>query len=270
MNIIEQIKNGVTFYSADGIDAAGGVAHGFSTRLGGVSEGMWASLNLGVNRGDDPDHVRENYRRFFAANGGSGERLAVTNQVHGAAVRTITTADVHTDPYGKAGYEADGLMTDLPGVALMVYVSDCIPILFYDPVRRCAAAVHAGWRGTAAGIATAAVDRMKNVYGSQPSDILAAIGPGICDHCFETHEDVPNAMTAAMGTGVLRHIKIKENGKFAVDLKAINVMRLEQAGLEADHIAVCAACPSCEPDKFWSHRRLGTGRGSMAAAIQLL
>ena len=270
MNIIEQTKNGVTFYSADGIDAAGGAAHGFSTRLGGVSEGMWSSLNLGMSRGDDPDHVRENYRRFFAAIGGSGERLAMTNQVHGAEVRTITTADVHTDPYEKAGYKADGLMTDLPGVALRVSTADCIPILFYDPVRRCVAAVHAGWRGTAAGIATAAVDRMKNVYGSRPSDILAAIGPGICPDCFETHEDVPNAMTSAMGTGVLRHIRIKENGKFAVDLKAINAMRLEQAGLEADHIAVSAACTSCDTDRFWSHRKQGANRGSLAAVIQLL
>ena len=270
MNIVEQTRAGVTFYSADGIDAAGGVAHGFSTRLGGVSEGMWASLNLGVSRGDDPDHVRENYRRFFAAIGGSGGRLAMTNQVHGAAVRTVTTADVHTGPCGKAGYEADGLMTDLPGVALVVYAADCIPILFYDPVRRCVAAVHAGWRGTAAGIATAAVDRMKNVYGSRPSDILAAIGPGICPDCFETHEDVPNAMTAALGTGVLHHIKIKENGKFAVDLKAINVMRLEHAGLDPEHIAVSSLCTSCHPDKFWSHRKLGTNRGSMAAVIQLL
>ena len=260
MNIIEQTKNGVTFYSAPG----------FSTRLGGVSGGMWSSLNLGVSRGDDPDHVRENYRRLFAAIGGSEKRLAMSNQVHGAVVRTVTTADLHDDPYGKVGYEADGLMTDLPGVVLRVSSADCIPILFYDPVRRCVAAVHAGWRGTAAGIAVAAVDRMKNVYGSRPSDILAAIGPGIGPDCFETHEDVPNAMTAAMGTGVLHHMKIKENGKFAVDLKAINAMRLEQAGLEADHIAVCGACPSCEPDKFWSHRKLGANRGSMAAAIQLL
>ena len=270
MNIIEQTKNGVTFYSADGITAAGGVAHGFSTRLGGVSEGMWASLNLGVRQGDDPDHVRENYRRFLAAIGGSGKQFAMANQVHGAAVRTITTADIHDDPYGKVGYEADGLMTDLPGVALVVCSADCIPILFYDPARRCVAAVHAGWRGTAAGIATAAVDRMKNVYGSRPEDILAAIGPGIGPDCFETHEDVPNAMTAALGTGVLRHIKIKENGKFAVDLKAINVMRLENAGLASDHIAVSSLCTSCNPDKFWSHRKLGTGRGSMAAVIQLL
>ena len=234
MNIVEQTKNGVTFFSSDGIAAAGGAAHGFSTRLGGVSEGMWASLNLGVSRGDDPDHV------------------------------------LHTDPYEKVGYEADGLMTDLPGVALVVYSADCIPILFYDPARRVAAAAHAGWRGTAAGIAAAAVKRMGEVYGCQPGDILAAVGPGIGPDCFETHEDVPNAMTAALSTAVLRHIKIKENGKFAIDLKAINAMRLEQVGLAAEHIAVSSLCTSCDPERFWSHRKLGTSRGSMAAAIQLL
>ena len=270
MNIVEQNKNGVTFFQSDGIAAAGGAAHGFSTRLGGVSEGMWASLNLGVGRGDDPDHVRENYRRFFAAIGGSGRRIAMSNQVHGGVVRCVTSADLHADPYEKVGYEADGLMTDLPGVALVVYSADCIPILFYDPVRRVIAAAHAGWRGTAAGIAAAAVDRMKNVYGCRPEDILAAVGPGIGPDCFETHEDVPNAMTAALSTAVLQHIKIKENGKFAVDLKAINAMRLEQAGLDPARIAVCGFCTACQPDRFWSHRKLGTSRGSMAAVIQLL
>ena len=245
MNIIEQTQNGVVFFQSDGIAAAGGAAHGFSTRLGGVSQGMWESLNLGVGRGDDPDHVRENYRRFFQAVGAEGGRIAVTNQVHGGAVRTVTTADVRPDPCGKPPYEADGLMTDLPGVAAVVYSADCIPILFYDPVRRVIAAVHAGWRGTAAGIATAAVQRMETVYGCDRGDILAAIGPGIGPDCFETHEDVPNAMTAALSTAVLQHIKIKENGKFAVDLKAINAMRLEQAGLDPARIAVCGFCTAC-------------------------
>lgn len=269
MNIIEQTQNGVTYYFSDGIAAAGGARHGFSTRLGGVSEGMWESLNLGPSRGDDPDHVRENYRRFFAATGVDGKRLAMTNQVHGGVVRTVTTADLRSDPYDKLSYEADGLMTDLPGVALVIYSADCIPILFYDPARRVVAAVHAGWRGTAAGIASAAVERMKDVYGSNPPDILAAIGPGIGPDCFETHEDVPNAMTAALSTAVLQHIKIKENGKFAVDLKNINAMRLLQAGLDPAHIAVSDVCTACRPDLFWSHRKLGTSRGSMAAAIQL-
>lgn len=270
MNIIEQTRNGVAFLSCDGIDAAGGVAHGFSTRLGGVSQGMWSSLNLGVSRGDNPDHVRENYRRFFTAIGAQGGKMAMTNQVHGGVVRTVTTADVRNDPYDKIGFDADGMMTDLPGVTLLVYTADCIPILFYDPNRRVVAAVHAGWRGTAAGIAAKAVERMGEVYGSRPEDILAAIGPGIGSDCFETHEDVPNAMTAALSTAVLSHIRIKENGKFAVDLKGINARRLEQSGLNPEHIAVCAQCTACLPDQYWSHRRLGTNRGSMASAIQLL
>lgn len=130
MQIVERIQNGVTFLAAESIEAAGRVAHGFSTRLGGVSQGMWDSLNLGVSRGDDPDHVRENYRRFLTAIGADGQVIAMSHQVHGGEVHTVTTADLRTDPYDKVEYEADGLMTDLPGVTLLVYSADCIPVLF--------------------------------------------------------------------------------------------------------------------------------------------
>lgn len=270
MNILERNQHDVTYLAADGMEAAGGVAHGFSTRLGGVSEGMWASLNLGVSRGDDPDRVRENHRRFLAAIGARQGKLVMTNQVHGGVVRTVTSADWKDDPYEKVNFEADGLMTATPGVTLMIFSADCIPILLYDPVRRVIAAAHAGWRGTAEGIAANAANRMKEVYGCRGEDILAAIGPGICPQCFETHEDVPNAMMAAMATAALPFMEIKENGKFAVDLKGINGRRLEQAGLDPAHIAVCAECTACQPDRFWSHRKMGTKRGSMAAAIQLL
>lgn len=270
MKIIEQTQNGVCFLQSDGFNAAGGVAHGFSTRLGGVSEGMWSSFNLGVSRGDDPDHVRENYRRFLRAIGAKGSAMATCNQVHGAVVRNVTSADVKTDPYGKASCEADGLMTAIPGVTLAVFTADCIPVLLYDPVQRVIAALHAGWRGTAAGIATVAVGQMVSTYGSDPADILAAVGPGIGPDCFETHEDVPNAMTSAMAMNVLPYIQLKENGKFAVDLKKINARRLELAGLAAEHIAISGDCTCCLADKYWSHRRQGTQRGSMASMIQLV
>ena len=270
MDIIEQNRGGVPFLAADGIAAAGGVAHGFSTRLGGVSRGEFDSLNLGLARGDDPDCVRENYRRFLGAIGASGSRLAMCNQVHGSTVRTITTADTKTELYHKLGCEADGLMTAIPGVTLVVFSADCIPVLLYDPVRWVIAAVHAGWRGTAAGIVTVAVERMGDVYGCKPENILAAIGPGIGPCCFETHEDVPNAITAALSTAALPYISIMANGKFSVDLKGINARRLEQAGLDPANIALCAHCTCCGEDKFWSHRRQGDGRGSMAAMIELL
>ena len=269
MDIMEQTRAGVPVLYADGIEAAGGVAHGFSTRLGGVSQGAFTSLNLGLTRGDDPEHVRENYRRFLSAVGASGKAFAMCDQVHGDTVRAITTADVKGDLYGKLHYEADGMMTAIPGVALVVFSADCIPVLLYDPVRRVIAAVHSGWRGTAAGIVTRAVERMGQVYGCRPENILAAIGPGIGPCCFETHEDVPNAMMAAVASPALPFIKIKENGKFSVDLKGINAKRLELAGLDPANIAVCRDCTAGMEEKYWSHRRQGTERGSMAAVIEL-
>ena len=192
------------------------------------------------------------------------------SQVHGDTVRTVTTADIKTDLYGRLGYEGDGLMTAIPGVTLVVFSADCIPILLCDPVRRVIAAVHSGWRGTAAGIVTRAVERMREVYGCRPEDIRAAVGPGIGPCCFETHEDVPNAMMAAVATPALPYIKIKENGKFTVDLKGINARRLELAGLDPANIAVSGDCTCCMADKYWSHRRQGSERGSMAAVIELL
>lgn len=269
MTIVQKQQEGVTFFASEEMEQAGGVAHGFSTRLGGVSQGMWASLNLGVSRGDDPDHVRENYRRFLAAVGAQGPRMAQSCQVHGSHVRVITQADVKEDPYEKVSYEADGLVTDLPGVTLVIFSADCLPILYYDPVRQVVGAAHAGWRGTAADMAGAVVRKMEEVYGCQPQDILAAIGPGIGPCCFETHEDVPNAMMAAFSTPVLQYLHIQENGKYSVDLKGINSMRLEKAGLLPEHIGICDQCTSCHQKLFWSHRCVGTNRGSMAAAIQL-
>ena len=155
MNIIEHNKNGLVYLTADGFEAAGGVAHGFSTRLGGVSEGIYATLNLGMNRGDAPDRVRENYRRFCAAIGADMGNIVCASQVHGDTVRTVTAADLGIGLDEPEPWQADGLVTDIPGVTLAVYSADCLPILLYDPVRRVVGAVHAGWRGTALGIAQA-------------------------------------------------------------------------------------------------------------------
>ena len=270
MNIIEHNKNGLVYLTADGFEAAGGVAHGFSTRLGGVSEGIYATLNLGMNRGDAPDRGRENYRRFCAAIGADMGNIVCASQVHGDTVRTVTAADLGIGLDEPEPWQADGLVTDIPGVTLAVYSADCLPILLYDPVRRVVGAVHAGWRGTALGIAAKAVERMVDCYGCDRLDILAAVGPGISKCCFETHEDVPNAMTSALGVCATPYIDPIENGKFKVDLKGINAMRLERAGLLPEHIAVSGDCTACHPEKYWSHRVTNGVRGSQAAVIELL
>ena len=270
MNIIQQTHNGVPFLTCDGFQEAGGVAHGFSTRDGGVSQGMWASLNLGVSRGDDPDRVRENYRRFTAAIGCRPGPYAMNNQVHGDLVRVVTSADGKEDVYGRETWEADGLITDVPGIILTVFTADCIPVLLYDPVRRVTGAVHAGWRGTALGVVQRAVEKMGEVFACRPEDILAAIGPGIGQCCFETHEDVPNAMTTALRREALPYLKLLESGKYKVDLKGLNRQWLTRAGVAEEHIALCPACTACDTRQFWSHRVQGTQRGSLAAMIQLL
>ena len=268
--MIQLQKNGVTFLAAEGFLNAGGVAHGFSTRLGGVSEGIFASLNLGTARGDNPERVRENYRRFCRAVGTDVNRLVTTSQVHGDVIRTATSKDIKSDLFLPNGYECDGLITNEPGLALTIYSADCIPVLLYDPVKRVIAAVHAGWRGTAQDIAGKAIRKMQQEYGCLPENILSAIGPGISQCCFETHSDVPDAMTEALGDFVKPHILCLENGKFKVDLKGINAALLTRAGVSPDHIEISADCTACLNEKYWSHRVTQGQRGSQAAMIQLI
>ncbi len=266
----QQHKNGVTFLTADSFLAHGGAAHGFSTRMGGVSTGIHASLNLGSTRGDDPDCVRENYRRFCDAIGADVTSIVMSNQIHSTAIRTATAADIKKDLYDPEGYECDGLITNIPGLALTIFSADCIPVLLYDPIKRVIAAVHAGWRGTAGDIVGKAVWRMREAYGCKAEDILTAIGPGISQCCFETHSDVPHAMTEALGNLTKPHISPQENGKFRVDLKSINASLLQRAGVSPTHIEICEDCTACRPDLYWSHRVTQGKRGSQAAILQLL
>ena len=167
-------------------------------------------------------------------------------------------------------YEADGLITDEPGLCLTIFSADCIPVLLLDPVRRCAAAVHAGWRGTALGIAARAALRMREDYGCRPEHIRAAIGPGISPCCFLTRDDVPGALRDGLGSQAETCRRPAEDGRWHVDLKGANALWLRRAGLSPEHIALCPDCTACRTDRFWSHRVMGERRGSMAAIIQLL
>ena len=257
----------MTFYACDH-PVWQQVPHGFSTRLGGVSPAPWDSLNLGASRGDEAANVAKNFRLFRRAIGAEDGPLVKNHQVHGTLVRSVTSADAEA-PEALPAFDADGLVTDEEGLTLTVFSADCLPILFYDPVRRCIAAVHAGWRGTAAGIAAEAVKAMAERYGCRKENIRAAIGPGISNCCFETTADVPAALREHLGKAAENCITDHQNGKFHVDLKQANVLWLEQAGLNRDRISLCDACTACDLETFWSHRRTGTVRGSMAAMICL-
>ncbi len=257
----ETIKRGeLEFFRAADL----GAVNGFSARSGGVSEGCLARLNLGFGRGDARENVLENWRRFGEAAGFAPDSLVLTNQVHGTLVRAVTRADCGQG-LERPAPECDGLMTDEPGVALAVFSADCTPILLADERTGAVAAVHSGWRGTAKGIVRAAVEGMSAAYGSRPEELRAAIGPCIGRCCFETRSDVPEAMRAALGEDAAHAIDDHGDGTYHVDLKELNLLWLRRAGVE--RVEVCPLCTACNPGLFWSYRRAGGARGSLAAVV---
>ena len=274
MEFIQREVNGVVFLTSPLLSQSG-VRHGFSTRLGGVSQGHLASLNLRFEsaihdpENQDPEIVRTrtNYRRFCDALDLDMERVVLSRQVHQDTVRVVTEADAGKGLLRAREYTADGLVTDVSGLPLFVFSADCITVLLCDPVRRAVGAVHAGWRGTALGIVKKAVDTMTAVYGTNPADLLAAVGPGIGPCCFETHADVPEALLAGMGEEARPFITSCGAEKFLVDLKGVNRRWLETAGVEK--IDTCSLCTACRDDLFWSHRKLGSRRGVQVSAIAL-
>lgn len=262
MSFHEQRQDALLYYSSDLISAR----HGFSTRYGGESTGVYASLNLGLRRGNEPEAVLKNYHILGDAVGFDPHRLACSVQVHRDDIRVVTEADWGKGPYAHTDYEADGLITNLPDTALMIYSADCGTILIEDRRTGAVGACHAGWRGTAMGIAEKTARKMMEVFGSKPEDLYAALGPCIGKCCFETHGDVPEAMRQALGEDA--EAAITQTGeKFHVDLKAINRTFLLRAGVPEDHIDVSPLCTACDPEMFWSHRRHGDDRGSLGAVI---
>ncbi len=252
------------FIGSEGAPA--GAVFCFSTKRGGVSEGIYESMNVDPRRGDNQEHVIENCRRLGAAAGFAAEDLVMINQVHGDTIIKAAAADRGTGLFRPIEAEADALITDCEHVALTVFTADCTPILLYDPVRRAIGAVHSGWRGTASDIVGKTVSRMSAEYGCKPSVIYAVIGPCISACCFETEGDVPDAMRAQLGESANAAINVT-GSKYHVDLKLINKLLLERAGV--GNVEVIKHCTACETDLFWSHRRMGLERGSLAAVIML-
>lgn len=242
------------------------VPHGFSTRLGGVSQGYLSSLNLGISRGDRPENVLKNYGILGSAIGFRPEDTVFTRQVHGDVVCRVGRANRGEGLLHPVKEDRDGLMTNETGIMLTIFTADCVPVLFYDPVTRSVAGAHAGWRGTAMGIVRRTVEEMTRQFGAKPRDIRAAIGPSIGKCCFETHDDVPQAMYQALGCAAQAYIS-PSGEKYHVDLKGINAHWLRKAGLE--WIDVSEDCTACQPERFWSHRVTCGQRGAQAAVIGL-
>jgi len=261
MGFVKNEKNNVIFMTSPNITTA----HAFTTRIGGVSSGIYKSLNLSQSGSDDKNNVKENYSLLCKTIGISPDDIVCSNQVHGTNIRVVTKEDCGF-LFKPNPNEADGLITQTPGVALMVFTADCVPVLLYDPVKKVAGAIHAGWRSTVANIVGITVRTMICEFGCSPTDIQAAIGPCISKCCFLTDNDVADAISEALPVTSKECIS-RQDDKFMIDLKEANRILLANTGIT--DINISDECTSCRSDKYWSHRKTQGNRGSQAAIIMV-
>ncbi len=243
----------------------------FTTRLGGVSEDIYSSMNLSFHRGDDPEAVRENYRRLGAALDIDETRMVFSDQVHQTAIRVVTKNDCGKGITRKSDItETDGLMTDVPGIPLVTFFADCVPLYIYDPKRPAIALLHSGWKGTVSDIGGEGVRKMRETYGSDPANLLCAIGPSICVSCYEVSEDVAERFASRYTEDELQTIlSAKGEGKYMLDLHEAVKANFLRAGVSPEHILMPDLCTCCNPEFLFSHRASHGKRGNLAAVMML-
>ncbi|SCP95432.1 conserved hypothetical protein [Anaerobium acetethylicum] len=266
-----RIEKEVPFLVFPDIEESGAVKHGFSTRLGGVSRGIWSTMNLSFSRGDQEDDVRENFRRISEALGMEWRDLVFSDQVHLTEIRKATLEDRGKGIVRNPDYEGiDGLITDVPELPLVTFYADCVPLFFVDPVRKAIGLAHSGWKGTVGKIGKRTVEAMTREFGTAPEDLIAAIGPSICADCYEVSEDVAeafrDAFTEEQCSLILTH---KGNGKYQLDLWKANEMIMLEAGIRPEKISVTDLCTCCNPELLFSHRATKGKRGNLAAFLCL-
>jgi YfiH family protein len=252
-------STGVVIYVSPLLEGVG-VAHGFSTRIGGVSEGAFSSLNLGNPSGavvDSSDHIAENYGRFCEAAGCGGKTLRKVSQVHGADVVWM-----NSDQNCANAPSADAIVSDDPSCAVSVRVADCVPVLLSSGDGRLVAAVHAGWRGVVAGVVPKAVEVLQSRCDGE---IVAAIGPAIGAGNFQVGMEVVEEFRRVFGAEAPAQIQC--GGKAHVDLRAGIVLQLRDCGISLDRIDTTDRCTFRDTDEFFSHRREKGVTGRMAAII---
>lgn len=247
------------------------IRHGFSTRLGGVSEGVCSTMNLSFARGDKEEAVRENYKRMAEALGIAEDSFVCSAQTHTTNIRIVTEEDRGKGIARPIDYtDVDGMITNIPGLCLTTFYADCVPLYFVDPVQKAIGLSHSGWRGTVGKIGKKTIELMQETYGTNPEDVLAAIGPSICQDCYEVSEDVVNEFKnhfSESDWGTLFYQK--ENGKYQLNLWKANELILKEAGVLKEHMAVTNICTCCNFEVLFSHRASKGKRGNLAAFLSI-
>ena len=258
------------------LEQTGCVDHVFTTREGGVSSGDCAAMNFNYDREDDPMVVDANYQRIADAFGGgrSLRHFVCAHHGHTGNVRVVDVRDGGEGTlFRRWGRDVDGMVTNTPGLILGVFTADCTPVYLVDPVHRAVGLVHSGWRGTAAGIAAGAIDLMRTHFGSDPADLVCAVGPSICRDCYESSEDVAAVFRERCGTQadqILCNPHTRDGALHCqLDLWQANSLVLENAGVRPEHIQVTDVCTRCNAKLLFSHRAAGEHRGNCAAFLSL-
>ena len=241
--------------------------HAFSTRIGGVSEGIFSSLNLGLNRGDSEEKVIENWRRFLVEAGINRTEFVCGNQVHGKYVHIATALDLRPAYGAGKVIEADGFVTNERNVPLSVFTADCVPLLLEDHVNGVIGAIHCGWRSTVSDIEKEAVSKMLSL-GANVSYIHGAIGPAIDKCCFEVGPEVIDKIGMLVDNS--SEFFTSRGEKYMLDLRGVVMERLMELGIPADNIELVGDCTFCHPEKYWSHRYTKGNRGSLACIIEIV
>ncbi len=254
----------IRYYQFDALRQRG-VRHALFTRLGGVSEGCWSSLNFGLSTGDHPDHVRENRRRAWAALGLSEERVVSSWMEHGNRVRLVRHDDLRCAD--RDATYADALITSQPGIALTLRFADCLPVLLFDPARGAIGIVHAGWRGIVNGVLMATVHAMEQAFGSRPRDVIAGVGPGIGPERFEVSADVALQIQQAVPEASVVQLPDADHPQPRANLWAAAAAQLARAGVE--EIEIMQVCTATHTDEWFSHRAEGGRTGRFGVVIAL-
>ncbi len=262
----------VPYLAFPALEKTGLVKHGFSTRLGGASKGVYDSMNLSFSRGDDREAVMENYRRMAKALDVSPDSMVLSWQTHTDSVRLVTEEDRGKGILKDRDYrDVDGLITNIPGITLVTFYADCVPLYFLDPVHKAIGLSHSGWRGTVMRMGAKTLEAMREAFGTNAEDVIGCIGPSICKECFEVGEEVTEEFQKAFGaeTGEGLYRPNGKPGKYQLDLWKANEIVLEEAGVKPENIHTAGLCTRCNPHIFYSHRAMGNERGNLAAFLAL-
>lgn len=264
-------KDEVPYLTYNALDEISFIKHCFSTRLGGVSRGEFESMNLSFGRGDSDENVTENYRRLCQSAGLEFDSLTASAQDHHTFVRKVGVNERGIGIYKPKDMQSvDALMTDERGITLVTYYADCTPIYFVDIKNKAIALAHAGWRGTAGRIAEKVVNAMKDSYGTDPSELICAIGPAISKCCYEVDESCCQHFKAMDDLNTEAFIFTKDGGKYMLDLLEVNRQILIKSGVRNENITISDLCTCCNSELLWSHRATKGKRGGMAAFMCMI